>query len=135
MGTPADSEARLEEALEEKAPCAGDEAIDVEAWRNRTTYEGFTEDSQQVTWFWETLEGFDNVKRARLLSWCRGCSALPPTGFDELSFILRRDSGANARLPVAHTCEFSVDMPEYSSIEELRGKLLRAIEEEAFHIS
>ena len=33
------------------------------------------------------------------------------------------------RLPVAHTCSYEVELPDYSSAEPLREKLLRALQE------
>ena len=61
-----------------------------------------------------------------LLAFTWGSRALPPEGFRQ-SFIIRKDAGSTKRLPVAHTCEFSLDLPEYSAKETLEARLRRAI--------
>ena len=38
-------------------------------------------------------------------------------------------NGSTTLLPTAHTCFNQLDLPEYSSYEELRDKLLMAINE------
>ncbi len=40
---------------------------------------------------------------------------------------MRLSSGGKAALPVAHTCFFSAELPEYGSEEQMRRGLLTAI--------
>lgn len=119
----------------ERLTC-GDEEVDVKSWRSCTVYEGYGELSDvtapQTEWFWEVVESFTTPERAELLAWARGSSALPPTGFQNLTFTLRRDTRGAERLPVAHTCEFSVDLPDYATKSTLEGKLRYAMKEVRF---
>ena len=56
-----------------------------------TQYEGFDATSQSVLWSWEVVDSFDAGERGQLMAWARESSTLPPSGFRELSFLLRRD--------------------------------------------
>merc|ERR1712178_439560 len=99
-----------------------DEDVDIRAWRSNTIYDGYSEDSQVVKWFWEVLAGYTPEKQAKVLSFTWGSSAVPPDGFS-MSFTIRKAFHGNVMsLPVAHTCEFSLDLPEYRSCAELEAK-------------
>lgn len=115
----------------------GEDQIDVGAWRQCTTYEqGYTSESQVVIWFWDVVETFSSPDLVQLLTFARGSSTLPPNGFASLSFVLRRYRGdAQDRLPVAHTCEFSIDLPEYDNKALLEEKLRRSIVEDSFGLA
>ena len=114
---------------------AGHECIDLDAWRKCAVYEdGYQRGSQNILRFWEVLESFNAQERSQLLTFVRGSSALPADGFNELEFIIRRVSGGPGRLPEAHTCEFSLDLPEYDSTEQLAAKLRVAIAEQTFAV-
>merc|ERR1712194_372323 len=115
----------------EKLMC-GECMVDANAWRNSTKYEGFDVGSKPVLWFWEVVESLDAGERAQLLAWARGSSVLPHTGFKDLTFLLRRDPQGSGRLPTAHTCEFSIDLPDYSTKHELEQHLRRALVEVMF---
>merc|ERR1711967_62661 len=94
----------------------GEEHINCDTWKERTVYDGgYTADSAVVQWFWEVVSSFTARDQAQLLEFCRGSSALPPDGFRNLKFILRRSGDDVGRLPEAHTCEFAVDLPPYVS--------------------
>lgn len=59
-------------------------------------------------------------------AWAR--SRLPPRGATWTSkFGLSVASAAEDRLPIAHTCFFSVELPPYSNDERMRRALLTAI--------
>jgi E3 ubiquitin-protein ligase HUWE1 len=59
------------------------------------------------------LEGFSNLQGMRGVQ----------------KFSIHRAHGDNSLLPTAHTCFNQLDLPAYSSLEELRKKLLIAINE------
>jgi len=105
--------------------------VEVAEWQRITTYEGYTVDSKQVVCFWAVVSSFEEDELSKLLVFARGSSTLPHAGIGTLSFVLRKVAGAD-RLPVAHTCEFSIDLPEYESSSELEAKLRRAMQEETF---
>ncbi|KAF8819368.1 HECT-domain (ubiquitin-transferase) domain-containing protein [Cardiosporidium cionae] len=109
--------------------------IDLDDLQKNTEYHNYTPESQVVQWFWEVLEEFDQNKRAAFLQFLTGTSRVPLEGFRNLMgmrgpqrFSIHREYG-DERLPSAHTCFNQLDMPEYSSKERLRAKLLQAITE------
>ncbi|CAE8588211.1 unnamed protein product [Polarella glacialis] len=111
----------------------GEAKIDVKQWRSCTKYEGgYDREAMVVQHFWEVVSQMTANECSQLLSFVRGSSALPADGFRNLSFIIRRVAGSPDRLPGAHTCEFSLDLPEYSSKEVLEQKLRRAMAEDTF---
>lgn len=113
--------------------------IDLEDWKEHTEYSGAYEDTggdhEACHWFWEVVAEFDQEMKARLLQFVTGTSGVPSRGFG----VLQGNDG-NVRLftihgvtteiclyPRAHTCFNRVDLPDYSSKEELREKLNLAI--------
>ena len=49
-------------------------------------------------------------------------------GLGRLSLVIQREGSDSDRLPSAHTCFNYLLLPEYSSMEKLRGRLLTAVE-------
>lgn len=110
----------------------GTDTVDVLDWQKNTNYEnGYTETSQPVVWFWEAVTKMTDLQRAALLSFSTGASQVPSGGFRFLQpemFCIQRVAVTD-RYPEAHTCANMVDLPEYTSCEELEKRLLFAIEE------
>eukprot|EP00049_Salpingoeca_infusionum_P025616 m.20709 g.20709 ORF g.20709 m.20709 type:complete len:835 (-) comp8195_c0_seq1:206-2710(-) len=110
--------------------------LDVEQWKKHTVYRSpYTARSKQIVWFWECVAEFDQEKRTRLLQFVTGSARLPVGGFAELHgsnglqpFCIDR-FGDHKALPRSHTCFNRLDLPPYKSKEELREKVLLAIEE------
>ncbi|ORX50832.1 hypothetical protein DM01DRAFT_1090162 [Hesseltinella vesiculosa] len=110
--------------------------IDLDDWKNNTTYETYHANSPQVQWFWRAVRSFDQEERAKLLQFSTGTSKVPLNGFSHLQgsggiqkFQIHKDFGGENRLPSAHTCFNQVDIPEYDSYESLRANLVKAINE------
>ncbi|KAJ1919240.1 E3 ubiquitin-protein ligase tom1 [Mycoemilia scoparia] len=111
--------------------------IDVDDWRNNTEYHGgYTTSSAQIQWFWRAVRSFDQEERAKLLQFVTGTSKVPLGGLAKLQgnngiqkFQIHRDFSSKERLPTAHTCFNQLDLPLYSSYEQLRSQLLLAISE------
>lgn len=110
--------------------------IDVQDWKNNTTYVNYSPSLEQIQWFWRAVKSFDNEERAKLLQFATGTSKVPLNGFKELrganggcKFSIHRDYGSTERLPSSHTCFNQIDLPAYASYEMLRGSLLLAITE------
>ena len=61
---------------------------------------------------------------------------MPVGGFKQHPIKIRRTVNKDG-LPVAHTCSYELDLPEYENKEKLREKLLKAIFDgaEGFYIS
>ncbi|EGD77690.1 ubiquitin protein ligase [Salpingoeca rosetta] len=114
---------------------AGSSTIDVDNWREETVYEEYDKDSQIVQWFWEIVADMSDEQRNDLLRFSTGCSHIPIEGFKGLQgthgtnkFTIAK-AGDTRYLPVAHTCVNRMDIPEYSTKEELKSKLETAISE------
>ncbi|KAH6778608.1 LOW protein: E3 ubiquitin ligase-like protein [Perilla frutescens var. frutescens] len=110
--------------------------IDLADLKANTEYTGYTAAANVVQWFWEVVEGFNKEDMARLLQFVTGTSKVPLEGFKALQgisgpqkFQIHKAYGAPERLPSAHTCFNQLDLPEYSSKEQLQGRLLLAIHE------
>jgi HECT-domain (ubiquitin-transferase) len=106
--------------------------VDVDLLRSVVEYEGYVESDKAVQYFWETLRELSNDERKLFLQfvWARNRLPLKKSDF-EAPFKIQRDV-ANAgtsdqALPSASTCFFSLALPEYSSKEILKKKLLFAI--------
>jgi len=111
--------------------CGADE-VGVDDWEKYTQYEnGYTKDSRPVVWFWDCVRSMGDAARASLLSFATGSSQVPSGGFRFLQpelFTIQRVAVTD-RYPEAHTCANTLDLPEYTSQEELASRLQFAINE------
>uniref|UniRef100_A0A1A8NCB9 NEDD4-like E3 ubiquitin-protein ligase WWP2 n=1 Tax=Nothobranchius rachovii TaxID=451742 RepID=A0A1A8NCB9_9TELE len=89
----------------------------------------------QFRFLCHVVKEMDNEKRIRLLQFVTGTCRLPVGGFAELigsngpqKFCIDK-VGKETWLPRSHTCFNRLDLPPYRSLEQLREKLLFAIEE------
>ncbi|XP_043690385.1 E3 ubiquitin-protein ligase UPL1-like isoform X2 [Telopea speciosissima] len=110
--------------------------IDLDDLKANTEYTGYTAASSVVQWFWEVVKAFNKEDMARFLQFVTGTSKVPLEGFKALQgisspqrFQIHKAYGAPERLPSAHTCFNQLDLPEYSSKEQLQERLLLAIHE------
>ncbi|KAK4341923.1 hypothetical protein RND71_037739 [Anisodus tanguticus] len=110
--------------------------IDMEDLKANTEYTGYTAASTAVQWFWVVVNGFSKEDMARFLQFVTGTSKVPLEGFKALQgisgpqrFQIHKAYGAPERLPSAHTCFNQLDLPEYTSKEQLQERLLLAIHE------
>ncbi|XP_034282608.1 NEDD4-like E3 ubiquitin-protein ligase WWP2 isoform X3 [Pantherophis guttatus] len=113
----------------------GMQEIDLSDWQKNTIYRHYTKNSKQIQWFWQVVKEMDNEKRVRLLQFVTGTCRLPVGGFTELigsngpqKFCIDK-VGKETWLPRSHTCFNRLDLPPYKSYEQLKEKLLYAIEE------
>ena len=110
--------------------------VDVDELCANTEYHQYRSTDAMIVWFWEVLRGFNREERALFLQFVTGTSKVPLDGFANLQgmrgvqrFSIHRAYGDSANLPSAHTCFNQLDLPAYSSQEDLRAKLLMAIKE------
>ncbi len=84
-----------------------------------------------MQWFWEHLDQISNDELLKVLAFCTGMECLPLGGFKALGqmFTIESIKCDPHRLPVVHTCTFSLDLPEYPTKEVLVSKLWIAINE------
>ncbi|CAF0944386.1 unnamed protein product [Adineta ricciae] len=114
--------------------------INVNDWRMNTMYKGgYTPDNPVIQHFWKAIGSFNTEERTRLLQFVTGTSRLPMNGFRELwgssgpQLFTIEKWGDRSKLPRAHTCFNRIDLPPYESYQDLRQKLIQAMEmSEAF---
>ena len=113
----------------------GLQEFDVDDWEQNTVYRHYTRTSKQVVWFWQLIREITNEQRSRLLQFVTGTCRVPLGGFVNLigsngpqRFCLEK-VGKEAWLQRSHTCFNRLDLPPYKSYEQLKEKLLFAIEE------
>jgi hypothetical protein len=110
---------------------AGGSGIDLADLKEYTQYEGYMATSQQIVWFWEVLQEFDQDQLGLLVQFTSGIPIGPAGGF--VSFPLRitrvglHQNPDRNPLPSAHTCSNQLDLPAYLSKEELEEKLIRSL--------
>uniref|UniRef100_A0A8C1VJQ0 E3 ubiquitin-protein ligase n=1 Tax=Cyprinus carpio TaxID=7962 RepID=A0A8C1VJQ0_CYPCA len=113
----------------------GMQEVDLQDWQRNTVYRHYTRNSKQIIWFWQLVKEVDNEVRLRLMQFVTGTCRLPLGGFAELmgsngpqKFCIEK-VGKETWLPRSHTCFNRLDLPPYKSYEQLKEKLLFAIEE------
>ncbi|KAM9332458.1 LOW QUALITY PROTEIN: NEDD4-like E3 ubiquitin-protein ligase WWP1 [Pholidichthys leucotaenia] len=113
----------------------GMQEVDLQDWQRNTVYRHYTRNSKQIMWFWQLVKEVDNEVRLRLMQFVTGTCRLPLGGFAELmgsngpqKFCIEK-VGKDTWLPRSHTCFNRLDLPPYKSYEQLKEKLLFAIEE------
>ena len=141
---------RLFSAYELQKLISGDDAvkgIDVGAMMRTTRYAGGLHPSQPIVrWLWEVVGEMTPCQQRQFLRFMTSCSRQPLLGFESMDpppciqqTRLREDDygndiaeGAdlmgNVRLPTSSTCMNLLKLPKYTSKEQLREKLLYAIE-------
>eukprot|EP00934_Nitzschia_sp_Nitz4_P003374 Nitzschia sp. Nitz4//scaffold7_size249615//139053//145349//NITZ4_001183-RA/size249615-processed-gene-0.357-mRNA-1//-1//CDS//3329558460//3364//frame0 len=109
----------------------GNPEVDVELLRRVVEYEGFEESDEVIQFFWETLREFTHEERKSFLQfvWARNRLPTKESEFDAPFKIMKESAKANGEvaLPSASTCFFTLLLPPYSSKEQLKEKLLFAI--------
>uniref|UniRef100_A0A8C5H8U1 E3 ubiquitin-protein ligase n=1 Tax=Gouania willdenowi TaxID=441366 RepID=A0A8C5H8U1_GOUWI len=113
----------------------GMQEVDLQDWQRNTVYRHYTRNSKQIIWFWQLVKEVDNEVRLRLMQFVTGTCRLPLGGFAELmgsngpqKFCIEK-VGKDTWLPRSHTCFNRLDLPPYKSFDQLKEKLLFAIEE------
>jgi len=77
-------------------------------------------------------------ERKAFLQFTTGCSSLPPGGLSNLQprlTVVRKVDSTDGGYPSVNTCVHYLKLPEYSSEEILRDRLLAATKEKGFHLN
>uniref|UniRef100_A0A2R8ZME1 HECT-type E3 ubiquitin transferase n=1 Tax=Pan paniscus TaxID=9597 RepID=A0A2R8ZME1_PANPA len=113
----------------------GTQQVDLADWQRNTVYQHYTRNSKQIIRFWQFVKETDNEVRMLLLQFVTGTCRLSLGGFAELmgsngpqKFCIEKVD-KDTWLPRSHTCFNLLDLPPYKSYEQLKEKLLFAIEE------
>lgn len=105
--------------------------VDPHAWMQHATVAG---PHNVLEWFWEVVWEFSPEERCKLLHFSTGSSRLPPGGLEGLdpNFKVTVSADSPDHLPQAHTCANWLKVPKYTSKEQLKNKLILAINTEGF---
>ncbi|XP_076156935.1 E3 ubiquitin-protein ligase HECTD1 isoform X14 [Alosa pseudoharengus] len=99
---------------------------------------GYTRDSPGFMRFVRVLCGMSSDERKAFLQFTTGCSTLPPGGLANLHprlTIVRKVDATDASYPSVNTCVHYLKLPEYSSEDIMRERLLAATMEKGFHLN
>jgi hypothetical protein len=118
--------------------CGGGDGFDVATLRARAAYaRPYSAGHAVVGWLWDVLSQEGPACQSAFLEFCTGASALPAAGVGALRgdgppltvapAELRRRDCAAVRLPSAHTCSNTLELPPFESRAQLRDKLLQAL--------
>ncbi|XP_041122668.1 E3 ubiquitin-protein ligase HECTD1-like isoform X1 [Polyodon spathula] len=99
---------------------------------------GYNRESPGFMRFVRVLCSMSSDERKAFLQFTTGCSTLPPGGLANLHprlTIVRKVDAADASYPSVNTCVHYLKLPEYSSEEIMRDRLLAATMEKGFHLN
>uniref|UniRef100_A0A672KH62 Ubiquitin-protein ligase E3A n=1 Tax=Sinocyclocheilus grahami TaxID=75366 RepID=A0A672KH62_SINGR len=106
----------------------GSRNLDFQALEDSTEYDGgYNKDSRIIKDFWETVHSFGQEQKRLFLQFTTGTDRAPVGGLGKLKMIIAKNGPDSDRLPTSHTCFNVLLLPEYSTIEKLRERLLKAI--------
>lgn len=104
--------------------------VDCDDLRLNTKYGGnYSPDHNTIKLFWRVVKSFTDIQRRQLLKFVTSCSRPPLLGFKDLdpAFCIQ-NAGDTDRLPSASTCMNLLKLPAFNSEDQLREKLLYAIQ-------
>jgi len=99
---------------------------------------GYTKDSPGFLRFVNVLANMQGDERKAFLQFTTGCSSLPPGGLANLHprlTVVRKVDAGDGSFPSVNTCVHYLKLPDYSSEEVLRERLLAATMEKGFHLN
>jgi len=100
---------------------------------------GYTRESTGFLNLVEVLVEMSGAERKNFLQFATGCSSLPPGGLanlnPRLTVVRKEGEGGDSCLPSVNTCVHYLKLPEYSSKQVLRERLLQSTQEKGFHLN
>lgn len=126
---------RLFDEYELELLLSGIPEINIQDWKDNTTYVDCSAESDVVKWFWEVLEEFTEQERVLMLQFVTGSSRLPFGGFSKLTggggpqkFTISVVPYTQDLLPTASTCINFLRLPDYPSKDLTRDKIQVALQ-------
>lgn len=104
--------------------------IDIDDLKMHCRYGGeYNPTHPTIKCFWKVVEEFSDLQKRQLLKFVTSCSRPPLLGFKDLDppFSIQ-NAGDEERLPTASTCTNLLKLPSFKTIEQMREKLLYAIQ-------
>jgi hypothetical protein len=115
----------------ERQVCGG--GVDLDLLQRHTVYEGFSAADSRARLFWQMMrERFDDAQRAKFLSFVWGRSRLPTSDatWGDRPFkidAMRARGPVDSALPISHTCFFSIELPDYSTLDVMTERVTFAM--------
>lgn len=106
---------------------AGVPEISFEDLKKYSKITGFSSESDIVKWLWEILGEFGQKELAALLLFMSGSLKVPYGSFKEKPLTFSSSGYGSNQLPIAHTCSWNMEVPQYKSKEDMKNKILLAI--------
>jgi len=103
--------------------------IIIDDWEKITTYIGYTSESPQIRWFWQTLRALSFENRARLLQFSTGTASALEEDFKSLQFIIQCEDKDNIDLrSITSQMYFNkLILPRYSTYEYVKTNIMKVI--------
>ncbi|CAD7088328.1 unnamed protein product [Hermetia illucens] len=104
--------------------------IDIEDLKKHCRYGGeYSPTHPTIICFWSVVESFSDIEKRQLLRFVTSCSRPPLLGFKDLDppFFIQ-NAGDEERLPTASTCTNLLKLPAFKTGEQMKEKLLYAIQ-------
>lgn len=102
--------------------------FDFDELENSTEYDGgYSSESQTIRDFWSVVHALSLEEKRKLLQFTTGSDRIPVGGLRKLKLVIAKNGPDSDRLPTAHTCFNVLLLPEYSSVEKLKDRLIKAI--------
>ena len=89
--------------------------------------EGYSKDHPTIKLFWQAFHALPTELKRKFLLFVSGSDRVPLGGWKSFRLVIQR-TGDPAALPAAHTCFNILDLPEYTSLDELQSKLVYALQ-------
>jgi len=118
---------------EVKISVEGKPEMDIALLKEHTAYRGgYNEDSKTIETFWKVLESMSPQEHQLFLRFTWGRSRLPLYSdqfTQEFKISKMFSEQPDKTLPLSHTCFFELELPEYSTFDIMKEKLLYAVTE------
>uniref|UniRef100_W5MP96 HECT-type E3 ubiquitin transferase n=1 Tax=Lepisosteus oculatus TaxID=7918 RepID=W5MP96_LEPOC len=106
----------------------GSRNLDFQALEETTEYDGgYNRDSRIIKDFWDIVHAFGEEQKRLFLQFTTGTDRAPVGGLGKLKMIIAKNGPDTDRLPTSHTCFNVLLLPEYTTKEKLKERLLKAI--------
>jgi len=107
--------------------CGTQELDFYELEKSSQNQDGFDKESPTIKNLWEIIHFLSLEEKKKFLFFVTGCDRAPINGLGSLVITVSRFGPDSDKLPCAHTCFNHLLLPEYSSKEKLKERLLIAI--------
>jgi hypothetical protein len=85
-------------------------------------YGGYTDASESVAMFWEVFDGLTVDLKKDFLVFATGTAKVPIGGLSKLKLRIVRHENTRL-LPIAHTCNATLELPDYKDIVVMRRNI------------